>query len=153
MKLFAAAALLPGGWADDVLIDIGADGSVAQCRRERDARTAPSARAGPLVPGMPNLHSHAFQRALAGRTGRAPVREGDSFWTWRQAMYAFLDRVDADAFEAIAAQAYVEMLKAGYTAVARISLRASRSRRQRVRGPGRARAARDRRGSATPASR
>jgi len=69
------------------------------------------------VPGMPNLHSHAFQRALAGRTGRCSA-DGDSFWTWRQAMYAFLDRVDADAFEAIAAEAYVEMLKAGYTAVA-----------------------------------
>jgi formimidoylglutamate deiminase len=66
---------------------------------------------------MPNLHSHAFQRAIAGRTGRAGA-EGDSFWTWRAAMYAFLDRVDADAFAAIAAQAYVEMLKAGYTRVA-----------------------------------
>jgi formimidoylglutamate deiminase len=66
---------------------------------------------------MPNLHSHAFQRAIAGRTGRAGAG-GDSFWTWRQAMYAFLGQVDADAFEAIAAQAYVEMLKAGYTTVA-----------------------------------
>jgi cytosine/adenosine deaminase-related metal-dependent hydrolase len=66
---------------------------------------------------MPNLHSHAFQRALAGRTGYASG-EGDSFWTWRHAMYSFLDRIDADAFEAIAAQAYVEMLKAGYTSVA-----------------------------------
>jgi formimidoylglutamate deiminase len=69
---------------------------------------------------MPNLHSHAFQRALAGRTGR-PSPEGsggDSFWTWRAAMYRFVDRLDADAFEAIARQAYVEMLKAGYTAVA-----------------------------------
>ena len=73
--------------------------------------------AGPLIPGMPNLHSHAFQRAIAGRTGNRGA-DGDSFWTWRQAMYAFLDRVDADAFEAIAAQAYVEMLKAGYTSVA-----------------------------------
>ena len=66
---------------------------------------------------MPNLHSHAFQRAIAGRTGTASA-DGDSFWTWRAAMYAFLDRVDADAFAAIAAQSYVEMLKAGYTSVA-----------------------------------
>ena len=80
-------------------------------------RDGAEAVAGPLVPGMPNLHSHAFQRAIAGRTGSAGAN-GDSFWTWRQAMYAFLDRIDADAFEAIAAQAYVEMLKAGYTAVA-----------------------------------
>ena len=67
---------------------------------------------------MPNLHSHAFQRALAGRTGHAGSTGEDSFWTWRQAMYAFLERLDADAFEAIAAQAYVEMAKAGYGAVA-----------------------------------
>jgi formimidoylglutamate deiminase len=66
---------------------------------------------------MPNVHSHAFQRALAGRTGTR-AGAGDSFWTWRQAMYSLLDRVDADAFEAVTAQAYVEMLKAGYTAVA-----------------------------------
>jgi formimidoylglutamate deiminase len=116
LKLFAHAALLPGGWADDVLIDIGADGSVAGVRANATPDGAERA-SGPLVPGMANLHSHAFQRALAGRTGRAGA-EGDSFWTWRQAMYTFLDRVDADAFAAIAAQAYVEMLKAGYTAVA-----------------------------------
>ena len=67
---------------------------------------------------MPNLHSHAFQRALAGRTGRAAGRRHGSFWTWRAAMYAFLDRVDPDGFEAIATQCYVEMLKAGYTSVA-----------------------------------
>jgi formimidoylglutamate deiminase len=67
---------------------------------------------------MPNLHSHAFQRALAGRTGRSSPAHDDSFWTWRQAMYAFLNRVDADALEAIAAQAYVEMAKSGYASVA-----------------------------------
>jgi len=116
VNLFAADALTADGWMRDVLIAIAADGTIA--RVEAGARPGGAERvAGALVPGMPNLHSHAFQRALAGRTGRASA-EGDSFWTWRQAMYAFLDRVDADAFEAIAAQAYVEMLKAGYTAVA-----------------------------------
>ena len=116
MKLFAPAALLPDGWADDVLIDTGADGRVAAVMANASPAGAERV-AGSLVPGMPNLHSHAFQRALAGRTGRGGA-QGDSFWTWRQAMYAFVDRVDADAFEAIAAQAYVEMLKSGYTAVA-----------------------------------
>jgi formimidoylglutamate deiminase len=116
MRLFAADALTPRGWERDVAIDIDASGLIS--RIETGApRDGAEAVAGPLVPGMPNLHSHAFQRAIAGRTGRAGAN-GDSFWTWRQAMYAFLDRVDADAFEAIAAQAYVEMLKAGYTAVA-----------------------------------
>ena len=116
MRLFATEALIASGWAHDVLIEILEDGSIA--RVEPGARPGDAERvAGPLVPGMPNLHSHAFQRAIAGRTGNAGAG-GDSFWTWRAAMYAFLDRVDADAFEAIAAQAYVEMLKAGYTAVA-----------------------------------
>ena len=116
MKLFAADALTPRGWLRDVLIEIGADGTIVRV----DERASPDGAErvpGPLIAGMPNLHSHAFQRALAGRTGRAGA-DGDSFWTWRQAMYAFLDGVDADDFEAIAAQAYVEMLKAGYTAVA-----------------------------------
>jgi len=116
LKLFAHAALLPQGWADDVLIDLDVDGNIASVRANASPEGATRV-GGPLVPGMPNLHSHAFQRALAGRTGGGSGSR-DSFWTWRQAMYAFLDRVDADAFEAIAAQSYVEMLKAGYTAVA-----------------------------------
>jgi formimidoylglutamate deiminase len=114
MRLFAADALLPAGWARDVVLDIDADGTIAAIATGASARDAESV-GGPLVPGMPNVHSHAFQRAIAGRTGRASG--SDSFWTWRNAMYAFVDRVDADAFGAIAAQAYVEMLEAGYTAV------------------------------------
>jgi formimidoylglutamate deiminase len=116
MRLFAADALLPQGWRRDVRIDLAADGTIAGV--VWDARPDDAERlAGPLIPGISNVHSHAFQRALAGRTGRRSATR-DSFWTWRPAMYAFLDRVDADAFEAIAAQAYVEMLRAGYTAVA-----------------------------------
>jgi formimidoylglutamate deiminase len=116
MKLFAADALTSRGWARDVVVEIAADGTIAHVVHDGEPDGAQRL-AGPLIPGMPNLHSHAFQRALAGRTGRAGA-DGDSFWTWRQTMYAFLERIDADAFEAIAAQAYVEMLKAGYTAVA-----------------------------------
>src|SRR6266545_5341371 len=116
MRLFAADALLPTGWARDVMLDIDANGSLTSVRPQSSARNAEVVR-GSLVPGVPNLHSHAFQRAIAGRTGRASCHS-DSFWTWRNAMYAFVDRVDADAFGAIAAQAYVEMLEAGYTAVA-----------------------------------
>ena len=116
MRLFAADALTPHGWRRDVAIDIDAGGTIVRVEAN-GRRDGADVVAGPLLPGMPNLHSHAFQRAIAGRTGRASAN-GDSFWTWRQAMYAFLDRIDADAFEAIAAQAYVEMLKAGYTAVA-----------------------------------
>ena len=116
MRLFAADALTPRGWQRDVVIDIALDGTIERVKAGGEPEGAERV-PGPLVPGTPNLHSHAFQRAIAGRTGRASA-DGDSFWTWRQAMYAFLDRIDADAFEAIAAQAYLEMLKAGYTAVA-----------------------------------
>ncbi|HKT27715.1 formimidoylglutamate deiminase [Dyella sp.] len=71
---------------------------------------------GWVLPGMPNLHSHAFQRAMAGLAERRGPGD-DSFWTWRETMYGFAERIDPDTLQAIAAQLYVEMLKAGYTQV------------------------------------
>lgn len=68
------------------------------------------------LPGMPNLHSHAFQRAMAGLAERRGPGD-DSFWTWRETMYGFASRIGPDELRAIAAQLYVEMLKAGYTRV------------------------------------
>ena len=141
MKLYAPAALLPEGWASDVFLDLGDDGRIADVSRGGSAEGL-ERMAGPVVPGMPNLHSHAFQRALAGRTGAHGAGRDDSFWTWRQAMYAFLDHVDADAFGAIAAQAYVEMAKVGLYDGRGIPLRPSRPRGQTLRGSGRARVAR-----------
>jgi formimidoylglutamate deiminase len=67
-----------------------------------------------IVPGIPNLHSHAFQRAMAGMAERQTNPE-DSFWTWRETMYRFAARFDPDTLHAVAAQLYVEMLEAGYT--------------------------------------
>jgi formimidoylglutamate deiminase len=116
LSLFAANALTPEGWRRDVRIDVDPGGTIVAVRPGASPDEAERV-GGPLIPGMPNLHSHAFQRAIAGCTGKAGTG-GDSFWTWRAAMYAFLERVDADAFAAIAAQVYVEMLKAGYTRVA-----------------------------------
>lgn len=122
-RLLADAALLPDGWAADVLFEIAVDGSLAAVTP--DAAGLPGARhaartAGPVLPGMPNLHSHAFQRAMAGLTERAGQGGAaeDSFWSWRQVMYGFVDQLTPQQVEAIAAQLYVEMLKAGYTAVA-----------------------------------
>ena len=70
--------------------------------------------AGWAIPGVPNLHSHSFQRAMAGLAeGRGP----NSFWSWREVMYSFLERLTPDDVEAITAQLYVEMLKAGFTCV------------------------------------
>lgn len=122
--LFADSALLPDGWARDVLFDIAADGDLAAvipgAAGDSRALSAPRA-AGPVIPGMPNLHSHAFQRAMAGlaeRAGEAGTPGADdSFWTWREVMYGFVNRLGPDQVEAIATQLYVEMLKGGYTAV------------------------------------
>ncbi|HEV2686540.1 MAG TPA: formimidoylglutamate deiminase, partial [Actinomycetota bacterium] len=85
MKLFARDALLPTGWARDVVIDVGLDGNIraveAAFTRPPDAEYVQ----GALVPGMPNVHSHAFQRALAGLTERGGPK-ADDFWTWRTEM-------------------------------------------------------------------
>ncbi len=116
--LFAESALLPSGWARDVAIGIAGDGHITSVKTGAEPKAAHQA-AGPLLPGMPNLHSHAFQRAMAGLTEQAGKgAETDSFWTWRTLMYDFVGRLAPEQVQAIAAQLYVEMLKAGYTAVA-----------------------------------
>jgi formiminoglutamate deiminase len=82
------------------------------------AGTGPAERvSGVTVPGLPNIHSHAFQRAMAGLTERRGS-QADSFWTWREQMYRFVERLTPDDLEAIAALAYMEMLEAGFTSVA-----------------------------------
>jgi formimidoylglutamate deiminase len=117
MKYVAADALLPRGWAKRVVIDVDESGVIRSVTSGVEDAGAQRL-AGPVVPAMPNLHSHAFQRAIAGRTGRPSANRDDSFWSWRDAMYASLERLDPDAFEAVAAQAYVEMVKSGYGSVA-----------------------------------
>ncbi|MEM7168988.1 MAG: formimidoylglutamate deiminase [Pseudomonadota bacterium] len=114
-RLFAPQALLSTDWADDVMFEIDGDGFLTGVTPGSDPVDAPRA-VGPVVPGMPNLHSHAFQRAMAGLAERAGPGK-DSFWTWREVMYGFLARLNPDQVEAIAAALYMEMLKAGYTAV------------------------------------
>lgn len=107
-------ALLPHGWARDVRVTI-AGGRFASVETDVAAQ-AGDERVAVGLPGMPNLHSHAFQRALAGLTEyRGPQR--DTFWTWRELMYRFLAHMSPDDIEAVTAQAYVEMLEAGYTRV------------------------------------
>lgn len=116
-RLFAEHAMLPGGWARDVAIDIDDAGTIVSVASGAGPGDAERVR-GPLIPAMPNVHSHAFQRALAGRTGRHSHDRSDTFWTWRDVVYDFLDRIDADALQAVTAQAFVEMAKAGYATVA-----------------------------------
>ncbi|MCG8693780.1 MAG: formimidoylglutamate deiminase, partial [Minwuiales bacterium] len=114
-SLICDEILLADGWARDVVLKIDDAGWLAAVRPAA-VGDAGERVAGPVIPGMPNLHSHAFQRAMAGLGERAGPT-GDSFWTWRQVMYDFVGRLGPDAVEAIAAQLYVEMLKAGFTAV------------------------------------
>ncbi|MEE8248495.1 MAG: amidohydrolase family protein, partial [Alphaproteobacteria bacterium] len=114
--LFCDSALTHLGWARNVRIDIAADGTIAGLHVGAAVGSLPLAK-GPVIPGMANLHSHAFQRAMAGLTERSSGCE-DSFWTWREVMYDFVAKLGPDEVGAIAAQLYVEMLKAGYTAVA-----------------------------------
>ncbi|MGX1740727.1 formimidoylglutamate deiminase [Bosea sp. NPDC055353] len=114
--LHLAEALLPEGFASDVKL-IVTDGAIVSV--EAGVKPAGDARsfAGIALPGMPNLHSHAFQRGMAGLSERRGAPE-DSFWTWREVMYRFLDRLDPDDVQVIAAQAFVEMLEGGFTALA-----------------------------------
>jgi formimidoylglutamate deiminase len=114
---FLASALLPSGWASQVLLSVDEGGTIT--RVEPGARPTPTAESlrGVALPGLCNIHSHAFQRALAGLTESQSAAGRDSFWSWRERMYAFLARVGPDDVEAIASQLYIEMLKAGYTSV------------------------------------
>ncbi|MCB2099511.1 MAG: formimidoylglutamate deiminase, partial [Rhodobacterales bacterium] len=115
-RLFAPAALLPHGWADDVLLEVADDGALAAVTPGAEPPAEAERLPGPVVPGVPNLHSHAFQRAMAGLAEVAGPAD-DSFWTWRQVMYGFLARLTPDDVGAIARLLYIDMLKAGYTAV------------------------------------
>jgi formimidoylglutamate deiminase len=114
-SLFARKALLPDGWADDVLLRI-TDGLIDDVTAGATPDDATAA-TGCIIPGLCNAHSHAFQRALAGRTEERSPAEQDNFWTWRERMYALAATLDPDRLRAIACQAYTEMLQSGYTTV------------------------------------
>ena len=116
--LFAAHALLPDGWAANVLLAWDAAGRLVQVQPDGAAPPGVTRVGGVLLPGMPNLHSHAFQRAFAGLAEfRSSAAAADSFWTWRDLMYRVALAVSPDQLEAIATQLYIEMLQAGYTSV------------------------------------
>lgn len=112
-KYFAREALLPKGWARDVAISVDKGEIVEVAASSRGGERL----AGPVLPGMANLHSHAFQRAMAGLAEMRGPGE-DDFWTWRELMYRFVERVTPRQVKAIATQLYAELLAHGYTAVA-----------------------------------
>ncbi len=114
MKLFAEKALLDTGWASDQLLTIE-NGVITQITQgiADDADKVVST----IIPGMVNCHSHAFQRAFAGFSEQGSEGK-DSFWTWRNIMYQFLEQLSVEDAQLIATQLYIEMLKSGYTRVA-----------------------------------
>lgn len=114
--LFAADALLPAGWAKNVLLTWNDAGQLTQVQPAASPSAGTQVAAGPVIPGMPNLHSHAFQRAFAGLTEHR-AEQHDSFWSWRTLMYRFAARLGPQHMEAIATWLYAEMLEAGYTSV------------------------------------
>jgi len=113
-NLFADHALLAGGWARGVRLEI-AGGAIRAVREGATAQPGDE-RCAWLLPGMPNVHSHAFQRGMAGLAEtRGPG--ADSFWSWREVMYRFALSMTPDQVESVAAQLYAEMLEAGFTRV------------------------------------
>jgi formimidoylglutamate deiminase len=112
--MYFDSVLLPDGWAERVRITINA-GRIASLERDVAPR-AGEARIAAAVPGMHDVHSHAFQRGMAGFTEfRGP--DADNFWSWRTLMYRFVGRMTPEDIEAISAQAFVEMLESGFTRV------------------------------------
>ncbi|MCT8999174.1 formimidoylglutamate deiminase [Chelativorans intermedius] len=115
-EIFARTALTPQGWQDNVRVTIDDGGRIAA--------VVPGAAPGTahvvpvLLPAPANLHSHTFQRAMAGLAERRGQAGHDSFWTWREIMYRFLDRLSPQDVQAVAAFAFMEMLEAGFCAVA-----------------------------------
>jgi len=109
--LHAATALLPEGWRDNVRLTI-ADDRIAKVETGVQPE-ATDERHRLLLPAMPNLHSHAFQRAMAGLTELRGPGE-DSFWSWRTVMYRFALSMTPEHVEAVAAKLYMEMLEAGF---------------------------------------
>jgi formimidoylglutamate deiminase len=121
------AVLLPQGWTPDALVTVAEDGRISAIESGGDGAGSASHSerrpqeiervSGYVVPGMPNAHSHAFQRGMTGNT-EFRLSDRDSFWTWRQAMYRLANRIEPEDLQVLATQLFIEMLKAGYTSVA-----------------------------------
>jgi formimidoylglutamate deiminase len=108
-------AWLPTGWRRNVVVSVDPVGDIVDVAAD-DVVTTARLINGAAIPGMPNAHSHAFQRAMAGLAERRSTH-ADNFWSWRDTMYRLAARMTPECLNAVAAQAYVDMLKAGYTSV------------------------------------
>src|SRR5690349_7605746 len=109
------AAWLPEGWRKNVVISVDPEGDIVDISADDTVTTARLIN-GAAIAGMPNIHSHAFQRAMAGMAEQRSGQD-DSFWTWRETMYDVASRITPECLNAVAAQLYADMVKAGYTSV------------------------------------
>jgi formimidoylglutamate deiminase len=116
-SLFCEHVLLPEGWATDVTLGINQSGLIDSIERGVACGPGSTKLSGPVVPALQNLHSHAFQRAMAGLAEQAGSSD-DSFWTWRETMYRLVGQMSPDDVEAVATKLYSELLKGGFGQVA-----------------------------------
>lgn len=118
LRFFTPAAWVNGAWAADVVLCVGADGAWSHviCNASAEAKEGAERLQGPVLPGLVDGHSHAFQRAIAGLTERSAGTH-DDFWSWRDRMYSAANRINPEQLESIAAFLYSELLAAGYTQV------------------------------------
>ena len=112
--IWAQHALTEGGWKTAVAVTIDGDGRTINVQPDQPEQGTST---GILLPGVANLHSHAFQRAMAGMTETRGPDPHDSFWSWRKLMYRFLEHLTPVDAESIAAYGQIEMLESGYTSV------------------------------------
>ena len=119
IRYAASQAWVQGRWAKDVLLEVDASGHWSRITTDAAPDTVRDAvcLAGPVLPGVVNAHSHAFQRAIAGMTEQCAPHGHDNFWSWRERMYAVAQRITPDQLEAIATLLYTELLTGGYTQV------------------------------------
>ena len=116
-RYFFKKALIGDDWAENIIISVDDQGMIASLEVDSECPNDADKVEGLVLPSIPNLHSHAFQRAMAG-LAEVTGDPNDSFWTWRQQMYAMVGRLTAEQVGIIARYLYVDMLKGGYTQVA-----------------------------------
>jgi len=121
--ILAKQALTASGWQENVRLEIAPNGRIKSVEANVDLKLEQGSNAndvvvGILLPSPANLHSHSFQRAMAGLAEQRSSKSNDSFWTWRETMYRLVDQLDPQDIESIAAFVQMEMLEAGYCAVA-----------------------------------
>ena len=119
IRYAASQAWVQGRGAKDVVLAVDASGHWSRITTDAAPDTVRDAvrLAGPVLPGVVNAHSHAFQRAIAGLTEYGAASGQDNFWSWRERMYAVAQRITPDQLEAIATMLYTELLAGGYTRV------------------------------------